>query len=218
LEALCGEMEVYPYLMEGGNVMNRFLGTTVFSVMLVVTSLAFAQQQPKTEQPAPPEQQTQQTGQGMVEFVDGQQQSDWMTGALIGRSVTNSQGETLGDINDIIIDEQGKVVAVIIGVGGFLGLGEKNVGVRYTSLKFEPIPESPRVQPPAPAPTTQRPGTDSAQPTPRSEPAERPQGTQVTQKEDPKHRDKLIVLDANKEQLESAPSYRKLGDKEETEN
>jgi hypothetical protein len=210
-------MEVYPDMMEGGNVMNRLLGTTIFSVMLVVTSLVFAQQQSKTEQLTPPEQQTQQTGQGMVEFVDGQQQSDWMTGALIGRNVMNLQGETLGDINDIVIDEQGQVVAVIIGVGGFLGLGEKNVGVRYTALKFEPIPESPRVQPPAPAPTTQRPGTDSAQQTPRSEPAERPQGTQVTQKEDPKHRDKLIVLDASKKQLESAPSYRKLGDKKETE-
>lgn len=79
-----------PYLMEGGNVMKRLLGTTVFSVMFVATSLALAQQQPKIEQPTPPDRQTQQTGQGMVEFVDEQQQSDWMASVLIGRTVTNS--------------------------------------------------------------------------------------------------------------------------------
>jgi hypothetical protein len=42
----------------------------------------------------------------------------------------------------------------------------------------------------------------------------RPQGTQVTPSEDPQHRDKLIVLDVSKEQLEAAPAYRKLGEKE----
>jgi sporulation protein YlmC with PRC-barrel domain len=211
MDAICDRIDNYPYLMEKGSVMNRLLGATVFSVMLVATSLVFAQQQPKTEQPTPPEQQTQQTGQGMVEFIDEQQQSNWMTSALIGRNVTNSQGETLGDINDIIIDEQGKVVAVVIGVGGFLGIGEKNVGVRYTNLQFEPILEQQR----APAPTpTQQPGTDPTRQAPRPEPVERPQSTQ----EDSKHRDKRIVLDVSKEQLESAPFYRKLGDKKETEN
>jgi sporulation protein YlmC with PRC-barrel domain len=190
--------------------MKRLLVTTLCSVMLVATHLVYAQQQPKTEQPTPPEQQTQQTGQGMVEFVDGQQQSDWMTSVLIGRSVTNTQGETLGDINDIIIDEQGKVVAVVIGVGGFLGIGEKNVGVRYTDLQFEPISEQPRVQPPAPT-SNQQPGTDPAQQAPR--PVERP-----AQREDPEHRDKLIVLDVSKAQLEAAPAYRKLGEKKAAEN
>jgi hypothetical protein len=47
---------------------------------------------------------------------------------------------------------------------------------------------------------------------------ERPQGTQATPSEDPKHRDKLIVLDVSKEQLEAAPAYKKLGEKKEAEN
>jgi sporulation protein YlmC with PRC-barrel domain len=193
-------MDAYPDLMAGGSVMKRLLGTTVCSAMLVATSLALAQQQPATRQPTPPAQQTQQTDQGTVEFVDEQQQSDWMTSALIGRSVINSQGATLGDINDIIINEQGNVVAVVIGVGGFLGIGEKDIGVRYTDLQFL-----------APAPT-QQPAPGATRQAPRPEPAERPQGAQA-QPENPKHREKLIVLDASKEQLESAPPYRKLGEK-----
>jgi sporulation protein YlmC with PRC-barrel domain len=154
-----------------------------------------------------------------VAFIDKQQPSDWMTSALIGRSVVNSAGEILGDIEDIIVDEQGQVVAVVIGVGGFLGIGEKGIGVRYTDLKFEPVvvPAQPRIPPSAPAPTQQQ-GPDATTQPPGAEPVERPQGTQVTPSEDPQHRDKLIVLDVSKEQLEAAPVYRKLGEKKEAEN
>jgi sporulation protein YlmC with PRC-barrel domain len=88
-------------------------------------NLVCAQQQPATQPSTPLQHQRQQTGQVAVEFIDKQQPSNWMTSALIGRSVMNSAGEILGDIEDIIIDEQGQVVAVVIGVGGFLGIGEK---------------------------------------------------------------------------------------------
>jgi hypothetical protein len=202
----------------GGNVMKRLLGTTLCGVMFVATNLVCAQQ-PATQPSTPPQHQRQQTGQATVEFIDKQQPSDWMTSALIGRRVMNSASEFLGAIEDIIINEQGKVVAVVIGVGGFLGIGEKDIGIRYTALKFEPVPvpEQPGSPPPAPAPT-QQPGPNATRQPPGAEPVERPQGTQVTQSEDPQHRDKLIVLDVSKEQLEAAPAYRKLGEKKEAEN
>ena len=167
--------------------------------MFVATNLVCAQQ-PATQPSTPPPHQRQQTGQVAVEFVDQQQPSDWMTSALIGRNVMNSAGEILGDIEDIIIDEQGKVVAVVIGVGGFLGIGEKGVGVRYTDLQFEPVavPERPGIPPPAPPPA-QQPGADAIQQPPGAEPVERPQGPPVTPGEDAQHRDKLIVLNVSKE-------------------
>jgi hypothetical protein len=142
-----------------------------------------------------------------VEFVNAQQPSNWLASALIGRTVTNAQGETLGDINDIIIDEQGTVVAVVMGVGGFLGIGEKDVGVRYTALQFQPRPEPVRAPPPAPGPGQQ---PSPARPAP--EPGDRPP---AAQREDPKHRDKVLVLEVSKEQLAAAPPYRKLGEKKE---
>ncbi len=45
-------------------------------------------------------------------------------------------GETIRDINDLLFDKSGRVATVVIGVGGFLGLGEKNVAVPSSSLSF----------------------------------------------------------------------------------
>jgi sporulation protein YlmC with PRC-barrel domain len=53
---------------------------------------------------------------------------------LIGRNIKNPAGETVGDINSVAIDKDGKIHAVIVGVGGFLGMGEKNVALPWDSL------------------------------------------------------------------------------------
>jgi sporulation protein YlmC with PRC-barrel domain len=52
------------------------------------------------------------------------------------QSVYDRQDNEIGDVNDILLDKDGKVSAVIIGVGGFLGTGEKNVAVPFTALKI----------------------------------------------------------------------------------
>jgi hypothetical protein len=55
---------------------------------------------------------------------------------LLNQKVKNSTNETVGDINDLSIGSDGKIAAVIIGVGGFLGMGEKNVRLPYEQLTF----------------------------------------------------------------------------------
>ena len=40
----------------------------------------------------------------------------------------------MGDINDLVIDKDGKVSAIVVGVGGFLGIGEKNVAVPFSAV------------------------------------------------------------------------------------
>jgi hypothetical protein len=52
---------------------------------------------------------------------------------LIGTKVVNIANETIGDINEIVL---GKVAAVIIGVGGFLGMGEREVAMNFESLRM----------------------------------------------------------------------------------
>jgi hypothetical protein len=56
--------------------------------------------------------------------------------ALLNESVKNAANETIGDINDVLIGENGKISAVIVGVGGFLGMGEKDVALPYDQLVF----------------------------------------------------------------------------------
>ena len=51
------------------------------------------------------------------------------------QNVYDRQDNDIGDLNDIVLDKEGKVSAVIIGVGGFLGAGEKNVAVPFSALK-----------------------------------------------------------------------------------
>lgn len=47
----------------------------------------------------------------------------------IGQAVYNGQNESIGNVNDLIMKKDGGLVAAVIGVGGFLGIGEKNVAV-----------------------------------------------------------------------------------------
>ena len=55
---------------------------------------------------------------------------------LLAENVVNAANESIGDINDVLIDRDGKVAAVIVGVGGFLGMGEKDVALPYQQLTF----------------------------------------------------------------------------------
>lgn len=50
--------------------------------------------------------------------------------------VYDHQDNKIGDVNDILLDQSGKVQAVIVGVGGFLGVGEKDVAVSFDALKL----------------------------------------------------------------------------------
>ena len=51
------------------------------------------------------------------------------------QSVYDTRDNKIGDVNDLLLDKNGKIAAVIVGVGGFLGMGEKNVAVPFSSLK-----------------------------------------------------------------------------------
>jgi sporulation protein YlmC with PRC-barrel domain len=65
----------------------------------------------------------------------------WRSSKLIGLDVYNEQNENLGEINEILLDKSGKVAGVVIGVGGFLGMGERDIMVEMSKLKFvdEPV-------------------------------------------------------------------------------
>jgi sporulation protein YlmC with PRC-barrel domain len=56
---------------------------------------------------------------------------------LIGSTVVNTSNETVGDINEIVLSGEGRVAAVVIGVGGFLGMGEREVAVSFDSLRLQ---------------------------------------------------------------------------------
>jgi sporulation protein YlmC with PRC-barrel domain len=68
-------------------------------------------------------------------------QGNWRASKLVGLSVYNDSNESLGSINDLLTDKSGNIKAVVIGVGGFLGVGEHLVAVPLDKIKFvnEPV-------------------------------------------------------------------------------
>jgi sporulation protein YlmC with PRC-barrel domain len=91
---------------------------------------------------------------------------DWRAAKLIGATMTDALGNSVGTVQDIVIDADGKVVAVLVSVGGFLGLGDTTVaiGLRHltismfdtdrldvtTSLSREAIQQAARFEPDTP--------------------------------------------------------------------
>jgi sporulation protein YlmC with PRC-barrel domain len=64
----------------------------------------------------------------------------WQASKLIHMNVYNAQNEKIGDIKELLLDKNGKVNTVAIGVGGFLGMGERDVAVKFDQLKWSNEP------------------------------------------------------------------------------
>src|SRR6266542_1587968 len=67
-------------------------------------------------------------------------QGNWRASKMVGLSVYNDKNESVGSINDLLTDKNGKIVAVVIGVGGFLGVGEHLVAIPFEKVKFSTEP------------------------------------------------------------------------------
>jgi sporulation protein YlmC with PRC-barrel domain len=52
------------------------------------------------------------------------------------QNVYDPQDNKIGEIMDVLVDQSGKATALIIGVGGFLGAGEKDVAVPFNAVQF----------------------------------------------------------------------------------
>ena len=80
-------------------------------------------------------------GQGQVTvtplFVTQQPSGEWLARVFIGQNVQSATGDIIGNINDLVFDRRGQITTVVIGVGGFLGLAEKSVAVRFNELTFK---------------------------------------------------------------------------------
>jgi sporulation protein YlmC with PRC-barrel domain len=75
-----------------------------------------------------------------TQAITQQVPSQWLGSQLIGLEVVGAKNEQIGDVNDILVDKSGKVDALVVGVGGFLGIGEKDVALPMTA--FEVVPAS----------------------------------------------------------------------------
>jgi sporulation protein YlmC with PRC-barrel domain len=122
----------------------------------------------------------------------------WRSSKMIGLNVYNEQNEKLGDINEILLDKEGKVLGYVVGVGGFLGMGEHDILVEPSKIKF--VNEARRTQTsannPPPANNANPPATrtDARTTAPRA----------ATEQWYPDH----ALLNATKDQLKAMPQFK----------
>jgi len=85
-------------------------------------------------------------------------QGKWRSTKLIGVDIYGPDDKKVGDVTEVIVDKTGKVEMVTIGVGGFLGIGSKDVAVPFEQVSWSDQP----ITPPAPAPSTSGSGTSGS--------------------------------------------------------
>lgn len=78
-------------------------------------------------------------------FVSAQASGQWMASDLIGSDVVTASDEKLGSISDAVVDSDGNVLAAVIDVGGFLGIGAKPVAVSFDSLTATPTDDGEKI-------------------------------------------------------------------------
>lgn len=70
------------------------------------------------------------------------QPNEWRTSKLIGVDIYGPDNQKVGDVNEVLIDRSGQVKAVVVGVGGFLGIGEKDVAIPFDQVQWSNQPRN----------------------------------------------------------------------------
>jgi sporulation protein YlmC with PRC-barrel domain len=77
-------------------------------------------------------------GSAAPQAITSQAPGQWLATKFKGTNVLGADGNKIGDVSDILFDKDGKVHAVIVGVGGFLGIGQKDVALPLTAFVVMP--------------------------------------------------------------------------------
>jgi sporulation protein YlmC with PRC-barrel domain len=128
---------------------------------------------------------------------DGQ----WRASKVIGLNVYNDNNEKIGDIEEVIVDKSGKVENVVLGVGGFLGMGEHYVAVPMEKLKW--VNEAVRTSSTTTTSDRSTVGANSASTT-----GDANRGNRTDRASDEKWYPDHAVYNATKDQLKAMPQFR----------
>ena len=156
----------------------------------LLATAAFAQSPTATTDKAP----TAATATTVSTTASGQ----WRASKMDGLKVYNEANENIGTINDLLMDKSGAIKIAVIGVGGFLGVGEHLVAVPYEKLKF--VNEAVAYTGAKPGATTTTTTTGAA--TGTDKPAATT--TSSTSKWYPDH----AVFNASKDELKNMPEFK----------
>jgi sporulation protein YlmC with PRC-barrel domain len=146
---------------ETRTMLKKLMITTASLALLTGAAIAQAPEQPKqsppaatTDQPkasppaatadqpkASPPAATADKSADKNQVVTEQKADQLLASKLKGINVMGSGDEKVGDVSDILFDKEGKILAYVVGVGGFLGIGAKDVALSPASFQVMPASE-----------------------------------------------------------------------------
>lgn len=75
---------------------------------------------------------------GSPKFITAQGPNQWVFSKFKGTDVLGQDNAKIGDVNDLLFEKDGKIQALVVGVGGFLGVGQKNVAIDMSAFQVVP--------------------------------------------------------------------------------
>jgi sporulation protein YlmC with PRC-barrel domain len=115
--------------------LKKLLLSTALSAAAAGTAFAQSPSTPSSSNPAPA---AKSESSGKTDLVSAQKPDQWLASKFKGTDVVGSDNEKIGDVSDILFDKGGKVDAIVISVGGFLGVGAKEVALAPSSFDVVP--------------------------------------------------------------------------------
>jgi len=129
---------------------------------------------------------------GSAQFISQAQTGQWRASKLVGVDIYGTDDAKIGSVSEVLLDKDGKAQAIVIGVGGFLGVGAKDVALPFNTVQWK--------EEPAPSKTTGSGASTSA-----------PSGS-MTRSSGPKDYPDHGVLNMTKDQLKNAPEFKYASD------
>jgi hypothetical protein len=125
---------------EEANMLKRLMVTTAITGLMIGAAAAQTSQpsMPSQDKPAATAPAPSGTASGSAQFINSQSADQWLSSNFMGTDVVGPDDAKIGDVTDILFEKDGKVVGYVVGVGGFLGIGTKNVALAPSSFQIVP--------------------------------------------------------------------------------
>jgi hypothetical protein len=125
-------------------ILQGFIEASMLKTIVITTALCSLFLSPALAQsPTPPARQSttetsssMSSGAAVTHVISSQSSNQWLMSKFEGSDVLGPDNQKIGRVTDILFDEVGKINAYIVGVGGFLGRGEKDVALAPSSFQL----------------------------------------------------------------------------------
>jgi len=125
--------------------LKMFLITTAVTALIGSSAMAQVETPSGATQQKPPAASSEQQKSPAVssnKFINEQRPDQWVFTKFKGTDVIGPDNASVGAVNDLLFDRMGKIVGMVVGVGGFLGIGAKNVAIDMGAFDVVPVDTS----------------------------------------------------------------------------